>query len=99
MSEDTLRTLAEQVRNWGRWGVEDEIGTLNYITREAIAGACRLVTSGTVFALGIPLQRQGPQSGTSWRQTVPPMGGTRSCWSRRLCRSPVQWVRRSIRTR
>ena len=67
MSEDTLRTLAEQVRNWGRWGVEDEIGTLNYITREAIAGACRLVTSGTVFALGIPLQRQGPQSGTRQR--------------------------------
>jgi kynurenine formamidase len=67
MSEETLRKLAQQVRNWGRWGAEDEIGTLNYITREAIAGACRLVTSGRVFALGIPLQRQGPQSGTRQR--------------------------------
>ncbi len=67
MSEETLRKLAQQVRNWGRWGAEDEIGTLNYITREAIAGACRLVTSGKVFALGIPLQRQGPQSGTRQR--------------------------------
>jgi hypothetical protein len=52
------------VRNWGRWRPEDEIGTLDYITRDAIAEACRLVTAGTVFALGIPLRREGSQSGT-----------------------------------
>src|SRR5574341_2140771 len=67
MSQDTLRKLAMQVRNWGRWGPDDQNGTLNYITPEAIAGACRLATSGKVFALGIPLQRQGPQSGTPQR--------------------------------
>jgi kynurenine formamidase len=67
MSEDTLRKLALQVRNWGKWGPDDEIGTLNYITRETIAGACRLATTGKVFALGIPLQREGPQSGTRQR--------------------------------
>ena len=39
MSEDALRTLALQVRNWGKWGPNDEIGTLNYITREKIAAA------------------------------------------------------------
>ena len=31
-NEETLRKLALQVRNWGKWGPEDEIGTLNYIT-------------------------------------------------------------------
>ena len=67
MSEERLRQLALQVRNWGRWGPDDEIGTLNYITPEAIAAASRLVTAGKVFALGIPLQRQGPQSGTRAR--------------------------------
>jgi kynurenine formamidase len=67
MSQDTLRKLALSVRNWGRWGPDDEIGTLNHITPEAIAGASRLVTTGKVFALGIPLQRQGPQSGTRQR--------------------------------
>ena len=67
MSEETLRKLALQVRNWGRWGAQDEIGTLNYITPEKIAAAARLVTAGKVFALGIPLQRQGPQSGTRAR--------------------------------
>jgi kynurenine formamidase len=55
------------VRNWGKWGPEDEIGTLNYITPETIAGAARLTTTGKVFALGIPLQREGPQSGTRQR--------------------------------
>jgi kynurenine formamidase len=67
MSEEALRTLALGVRNWGRWGPDDEIGTLNYITPESIAGACRLVTRGAVFALGIPLGRHGPQSGTRQR--------------------------------
>jgi kynurenine formamidase len=67
MSEEILRRLAIQVRNWNRWGPDDEIGTLNHITPDTIAGACRLVTAGKVFALGIPLQRQGPQSGTRQR--------------------------------
>src|SRR6266508_2654301 len=59
--------VATQVRNWGRWGADDEIGTLNFITPEAVASACRLATTGKVFALGIPLQREGPQSGTRQR--------------------------------
>jgi kynurenine formamidase len=67
MSEETLRKIAMQVRNWGRWGADDEIGTLNFITPETVAAACRLATTGKVFALGIPLQREGPQSGTRQR--------------------------------
>jgi kynurenine formamidase len=67
MSQERLRELALSVRNWGRWGPDDEIGTLNFITPEAIARASRLVTAGKVFALGIPLSRQGPQSGTRQR--------------------------------
>ena len=67
MSQEDLRKIALQVRNWGRWGPADEIGTLNFITPETIARASRLVTAGKVFALGIPLQREGPQSGTRQR--------------------------------
>jgi hypothetical protein len=67
MSEETLRKLALSVRNSRRWDPDDEIGTLNYITPDTIAAARRLVTSGKVFALGIPLTRQGPQSGTRQR--------------------------------
>ncbi len=67
MSEETLKKLAMQVRNWGRWGPNDEIGTLNFVPPDTIAAACRLATAGKVFALGIPLQREGPQSGTRQR--------------------------------
>jgi kynurenine formamidase len=67
MSIDQLRALALSVRNWGRWGPDDEIGTLNYITPESIAAACRLATQGRVFSLGIPLARNGPQSGRRQR--------------------------------
>ena len=67
MSEEALRSIALQVRSWGRWGPDDELGTLDYITPERIAAACRLATTGKVFALGIPLGRNGPQSGTRCR--------------------------------
>ena len=67
MSEEILRKIALSVRNWGKWGPDDEIGTLNYITPERVAAACRLATAGKVFALGIPLGRNGPQSGTRQR--------------------------------
>ena len=29
------------VRNWGRWGEADELGTLNFITAEKVAGSGR----------------------------------------------------------
>src|SRR2546429_9652578 len=79
MSEEALRKIALEVRNWGKWGPDDELGTLNYITPERIAAACRLATAGKVFALGIPLGRKGPQSGTRQRfnpiHTMFPDGG------------------------
>ena len=29
-----LEKYCTEFRNWGRWGAEDEIGTLNFITPE-----------------------------------------------------------------
>src|SRR3989449_8497918 len=67
MGKGTLRKLGMRGRTWGGWGAADEIGTLNFIPPGAVASACRLATTGKVFALGIPLQREGPQSGTRQR--------------------------------
>jgi len=53
----------KKLSNWGRWGDKDQLGTLNYITAEDIVAATRLVRKGKVFALGIPLDRNGPQNG------------------------------------
>ena len=31
-----LRETAEKLKNWGRWGPDDEKGTLNFITPETV---------------------------------------------------------------
>lgn len=53
----------KKLSNWGRWGANDQLGTLNHVTTEDIVAATRLVRKGKVFALGIPLDRNGPQNG------------------------------------
>ncbi|MBI5602394.1 MAG: cyclase family protein [Deltaproteobacteria bacterium] len=37
--------------NWGKWGPDDEIGTLNYLTPEVVAKASQAIKSGKVFTL------------------------------------------------
>jgi kynurenine formamidase len=53
----------EKLKNWGKWGKDDQIGTLNHVTPEDIVNAAKLIRTGKVFALGIPLDNHGPQSG------------------------------------
>src|SRR5258705_157003 len=55
--------LARQVNNWGRWGPDDEIGTINLITPEVVRRGAACVETGKVFALGLPLSDDGPQIG------------------------------------
>ena len=64
---DVLRTLARKVSNWGRWGPDDEIGTVNFITPEIVRRAAACVKRGDVFSLGLPLDSDGPQLGTHGR--------------------------------
>ena len=46
-----------ELSNWGRWGKDDQIGTLNHIRPDDIVRAASLIRRGKVFALGIPLSR------------------------------------------
>ena len=55
--------MAQRCSNWGRWGPNDELGVLNFITPEDIASAAKLVQRGKVFALGLALDEKGPQRG------------------------------------
>jgi len=49
--------------NWQRWGADDELGTLNLITRDKAVEAASLVVTGEIFALGQPLSPGTPVSG------------------------------------
>ena len=59
----SLAELAVKVNNWGRWGAEDELGTLNLITPEAVLRGVASVRTGRAFSLAIPLSEDGPQIG------------------------------------
>lgn len=56
---DVILELADQVRNWGRWGDDDELGTLNFVTDEVVKAAAASVRSGRRFSLAYPLQEEG----------------------------------------
>jgi kynurenine formamidase len=48
------------LRNWGRWGSDDERGAANYLTAERIVAAAKLIQRGKTFSLAIPLDEKGP---------------------------------------
>jgi kynurenine formamidase len=60
---EDFRAMGERLRNWGRWGEQDERGTVNLITPERLVAAAALIRQGKVFDLGIPFDGDGPQPG------------------------------------
>jgi kynurenine formamidase len=63
--------LAKAVNNWGRWGPDDQRGTLNFITPDLVRRAAGLVRDGRSFSLAIPLSEDGPQLGFVRGRTNP----------------------------
>src|SRR4029078_935713 len=47
--------IYERVKNWGRWGPDDERGTMNYLTPDKVAAAAKLVKSGRQVSMAIPI--------------------------------------------
>ena len=43
--------LKDAPSNWGKWGPDDEVGSLNYLGPEQVIAAAKLVTSGKTFTL------------------------------------------------
>lgn len=56
--------LAAKVSNWGRWGADDQIGTINLISPEAVRRGAAAVRTGRNFSLALPLsEAEGIQAG------------------------------------
>ena len=58
-----LEAMAEKCSNWGRWGPDDQIGTLNFIGPEELKNAASLVKQGKSISLGLDFNQDGPQTG------------------------------------
>lgn len=60
---DDVAALARRVRNWGRWGDDDEIGTINLIDDAARRRGIAAAIDGRAFPLALPWSADGPQMG------------------------------------
>ena len=56
LTRQDIEAAADTISNWGRWGDDDQIGTLNNIAPKDIIGAAGLIRRGKVFALGLSLK-------------------------------------------
>jgi len=65
--DERIDGLARKLSNWGRWGPEDQLGTVNLITPEKRLQAAACVKSGTVLSLALELRPDLPQPPGSGR--------------------------------
>lgn len=69
--EGTINRVAQQVRNWGRWGADDVHGTMNFLDESKRQEAAALIKRGVVFSLSQSFDMNGPQKG--WRRRTNPV--------------------------
>jgi kynurenine formamidase len=70
-AEEAIAAAAERYRNWGRWGPEDALGTVNFIDDAKRREAARLVRRGVAISLSQSFDMSGPQNG--WRRRTNPV--------------------------
>ena len=58
VSESDVLGYMDSLSNWGRWGADDELGTLNYITPQKRLAALAAVRSGRTVSLAHDLNTQ-----------------------------------------
>jgi len=63
-ASEAFTAIAAKVNNWGRWGEDDQLGTLNLVTDDVRRKAAGCIRSGRVFPLGLALsEAEGIQKG------------------------------------
>lgn len=56
VDKTAIHRAARDLSNWGRWGEDDQVGTLNNVAPEDVVAAGRLIRKGKVFALALSLK-------------------------------------------
>jgi kynurenine formamidase len=60
---ETVRELSAKYSNWGRWGKDDQRGTLNHVVRADVVAAAACIRSGKRISMALPFDSDGPQIG------------------------------------
>ncbi|MFC5824618.1 cyclase family protein [Nonomuraea insulae] len=61
---DVLEDYIKQCTNWGRWGEDNSLGTMNYVGPEEVRRAAALVEHGLTISCSLPYDQRGPQTGS-----------------------------------
>ena len=69
--EGAVAKAAARVSNWGRWGADDALGTMNFLDDAKRREAAMLVRSGRSYSLSQSFDMDGPQKG--WRRRTNPV--------------------------
>ena len=69
--EGAIAPAASRVSNWGSWGSDDVLGTMNFLTDEKRRDAASLVLTGASYSLSQSFDMEGPQRG--WRRRTNPV--------------------------
>ncbi len=56
--------LKDSPKNWGKWGPDDEVGSLNYLTPDVVVKAATEIKSGKVFTLQVKMAN--PEGDPVW---------------------------------
>ena len=69
--EAAIAEAAKAYSNWARWGEDDRLGTLNFLTEDKRVQGASLVRRGVSFSLSQRFDMDGPQRG--WRRRTNPV--------------------------
>ncbi|WP_243794585.1 cyclase family protein [Saccharopolyspora gloriosae] len=69
--EGAIAEAAERCSNWGRWGPDDRLGTLNHLDSAKRREAAGLIRRGASWSLSLRFDVDGPQRG--WRRRTNPV--------------------------
>jgi kynurenine formamidase len=70
-AEQAIADAVQRYRNWGRWGPDDRLGTVNFIDEAKRRQAAGLVRRGVSITLSQSFDTDGPQKG--WRRRTNPV--------------------------
>ena len=69
--EAAIAEAAKACSNWGRWGADDVLGTLNFLDETKRREGAALIRDGASFSLSLRFDTDGPQKG--WRRRTNPV--------------------------
>src|ERR1017187_10083496 len=77
MTKDDVDKWMTELSNWGRWGKDDQLGTLNLITPQKRKQALKLVKDGIPVSLAHDvLTEPAPDNSSPFVHTMLPRAGT-----------------------